>query len=256
MMPVLEVQHLEKRFGGLIALGGVSLQVSEATIFGIIGPNGAGKTTLFNVISGIERPQSGRVLLLGEDITALSLVRIARKGLTRTFQRSLPFGKMTTLENVLVAGYAAEHFGLKALERWLGVGQKRSAILKRAHELLAMAGLEDRAMERAEALSHGDLRRLEVARAVMQQPRVVMLDEPAAGLSVEELHKISDLLQMLRTGGTTVIIIEHNMTLMMNLCDRIAALDHGLKIAEGTPAQIQEHEAVIEAYFGRESGRA
>jgi ABC-type branched-subunit amino acid transport system ATPase component/ABC-type branched-subunit amino acid transport system permease subunit len=254
---VLEVRNLEKRFGGLIALGGVSLEVPRAAIFGIIGPNGAGKTTLFNVISGIENPQHGRVFLLDEEITGVSMAKIAHKGLARTFQRSLPFAGMTTLENLLVAGYASDHLGIRTIaRRWLGIGHRAGEIDARAEELLALAGLERVADTMAETLSHGDLRRLEVARALMIRPRVLLLDEPAAGLSAEELGKITTLLRTVRDGDTTILIIEHNMTLMMGVCDRIAVLDHGVKIAEGTPAEIQKHEAVVEAYFGRENRHA
>jgi branched-chain amino acid transport system ATP-binding protein len=256
-MSILQVRNLEKRFGGLVALGGVSLSVSRSSIFGVIGPNGAGKTTLFNVISGVEHPEGGQVFLLEEDITSLSLARIAHKGLARTFQRSLPFGRMTALENLLVAGYASEHAGIRGLsKRWLGIGHSLSDTAARAEQLLTLAGLSSRSGDLAERLSHGDLRRLEVTRALMIKPRVLLLDEPAAGLSADELAKIAALLRTVRDQDTTVVIIEHNMTLMMSICDRIAVLDHGVKIAEGTPAEIQKHEAVVEAYFGRENRRA
>jgi ABC-type branched-subunit amino acid transport system ATPase component/ABC-type branched-subunit amino acid transport system permease subunit len=254
---VLEVRNLEKRFGGLVALAGVSLVIPRGAIFGIIGPNGAGKTTLFNVISGIESPQHGQVFLQDEEITGFSMPRIARKGLARTFQRSLPFASMTTLENLLVAGYASDDAEVgNVTSRWLGIGAGLGAIQARAHELLALAGLERMADRMAETMSHGDLRRLEVARALMIRPRVLLLDEPAAGLSADELRKITALLRTVRDGDTTIVIIEHNMTLMMSVCDRIAVLDHGAKIAEGTPAEIQNHEAVVEAYFGRENRHA
>ncbi len=256
-MSILHVRDLEKRFGGLVALGGLSLSVPRSSIFGIIGPNGAGKTTLFNVVSGVEHPESGQVFLLDEDITSLSLVKIARKGLARTFQRSLPFGRMTAMENLLVAGYASEHAGIRDLpKRWLGIGHSDSEIAARAKQLLALAGLSSRAANLAETLSHGDLRRLEVARTLMIGPRVLLLDEPAAGLSADELAKIAALMRTVRDQDTTVVIIEHNMTLMMSICDRIAVLDHGVKIAEGTPAEIQKHAGVVEAYFGRENRRA
>lgn len=254
---VLRVCNVEKRFGGLVALGGVTLEIPGAAIFGIIGPNGAGKTTLFNVISGIEGPQRGEVILLNEDITGLSMVKVAHRGLARTFQRSLPFAGMTTLENLLVAGYASDHSGIRGTgKRWLGASHRMDEIEARACELLALVGLERLADDMAEALSHGDLRRLEVARALMIRPRVLLLDEPAAGLSPDELGKIASLLRTVCASDTAIVIIEHNMTLMMHICDRIAVLDHGVKIAEGTPTEIQKHEAVVEAYFGRENRRA
>ena len=254
---MLEVRNLEKRFGGLIALAGVSLEIPRGAIFGIIGPNGAGKTTLFNVISGIESPQHGKVFLLEEEITAFSMPTIARKGLARTFQRSMPFAGMTALENLLVAGYASDDAKVRNVaSRWLGIGARLDEIEARSHQLLALAGLERMADHMAETLSHGDLRRLEVARALMIRPRVLLLDEPAAGLSADELGKITTLLRTVRAGDTTIVIIEHNMTLMMNICDRIAVLDHCAKFAEGTPAEIQNHEAVVEAYFGHENRNA
>jgi branched-chain amino acid transport system ATP-binding protein len=252
-MAVLEVRNLAKHFGGVIALNDVTLEVPNTAIYGVIGPNGAGKTTLFNVISGVDQPHRGQVFLLNQNVTCLSLAQIARKGLGRTFQRSMPFKGMTALENLLVAAYASGDYHWRNIpRRWFGLGRADGEIVARAHDLLRLVGLAGRGEKMSETLSHGDVRRLEVARALMIKPRVLLLDEPAAGLSSEELAQIAAILLSVRADGTTIVIIEHNMTLMMRICDRIAVLDHGVKIAEGTPAEIQRNATVLEAYFGKE----
>jgi branched-chain amino acid transport system ATP-binding protein len=256
-MALLEVQEVTKSFAGVVALAGVSFAVDPGQIFGVIGPNGAGKTTLFNVVSGFEPPHHGSVLLGGADITGLSMVRIARKGLIRTFQRSLPFDSMSVLENLLVAAYAFEPAGLRHFgRRWLGIGNDESQATARAMELLDLAGLSHRAEMRAGALPQGDQRRLEIARALMCGPRILLLDEPAAGLSAGESEQLVELLRRLRQQGQAIVIIEHDLAMVMGICDRIAVLDHGVKIAEGAPDFIQRDERVIEAYIGRSKADA
>lgn len=250
-MSLLRTQGLAKRFGGVTAVSSVDVEIETAQILGIIGPNGAGKTTLFNIISGLEMPDAGSVHFDGVDTTGWPLIRIARSGLVRTFQRSLPFARMTALDNVLVAAYAFEDASLKNWpKRWLGIRNDESDLRARAMQLLELAGLAHVAHHISGELPYGDQRRLEIARALISNPKILMLDEPAAGLSREEAATIAKLLADLRREGQTVIIIEHNVPLIMSLCDRIVVLDHGLKIAEGVPAEIQSNQAVIAAYIG------
>lgn len=252
MSTLLRTEGISKRFSGLLAVSEVSIDIRPAEIFGVIGPNGAGKTTLFNVVSGVTPPTTGRVYLDDEDVTGLPIDKIARRGLVRTFQRSLPFESLTILDNLMVATYAFDGSGLRDLpRRWLGLhrGERRNG--EKAAELLALAGLSGRAKALAGSLSHGDRRQLEIVRALMCAPRILLLDEPAAGLSADEIGRLGELLRALRSRGQTVVIIEHNLSMVMKVCDRIAVLDRGSKIAQATPVEIQRDQRVIEAYLGR-----
>jgi branched-chain amino acid transport system ATP-binding protein len=248
---ILKAEGISRRFGGLAAVNDVDIHVNPGEILGIIGPNGAGKTTFFNIITGVDKPTTGKVFFEGVDVTGWPIFAMARLGMVRTFQRSMMFHHMTVLETVLVGIYARSYRGPANLHRrWLGIGVDETAARARAMELLELAGLAHRADAMAGALPYGDQRRLEVARAMMTDPKVLMLDEPAAGLSREETAVITEMLSQLRAQGHSVIIIEHNLSMIMRLCDRVAVLNHGVKIIEGTAAEVRASPAVIEAYIG------
>jgi len=256
MTVLLEAKALTKRFGGLLALGGVDLTVEANAILGVVGPNGAGKSTLFNALSGVDAATSGSVSFKGRDITNASTTAIARLGLIRTFQRSLPFADLSVLENVLVGRYAFSGSSMRAAaRRWFGAGDEAAAVA-RARDLLGLVGLFSRRDDPAGALSQGDQRRLEVARALISEPALVMFDEPAAGLSEAEMDGLGRLLGDLRDGGQSIVIIEHHLPMIMALSDRVVVLNYGLKIAEGPPAAIRDDPQVVEAYLGKRRGHA
>ena len=235
---MLTLENVTKRFGGLTAVRAVSLDVRERELVGIIGPNGAGKTTLFNVVSGYYRPEEGRVVFAGSDVTGRAPHDICRLGLTRTFQIVKPFGNLSVLDNVMIG----------ALTRTPTVRAARAE----AERVVETCGLAPHATARARALPIGLRKRLEVARALATRPRVLLLDEVMAGLNPTELGGMVDLIRRLHAEGLTVIVIEHIMAAMMRLAQRIVVLHHGEKIAEGTPAQIVADRRVVDAYLGEE----
>ncbi|MCD6348723.1 MAG: ABC transporter ATP-binding protein [Candidatus Korarchaeota archaeon] len=238
---ILEAKNVTKRFGGLVAVDNVSFGVKEGEIFGIIGPNGAGKTTLFNVISGFYKPDGGRIIFRGQDITGNKPHKLAKLGLTRTWQIVKPFLGMKVLDNVLVPIYAT---------RGVVSGLDEREAVRRAEEILEFVGLLHRKDVLAEALPHGERKRLEIARALATEPKMLMLDEPAGGLTPTEMDEVMDVVRKVRESGITVTIIEHNMRVIMNICERIMVLNFGRKIAEGTPEEISRNEEVIKAYLG------
>lgn len=239
--PLLEVRSLTKNFAGLSAVNDVSFEVAEGEFVGLIGPNGAGKTTCFNLLTGFLRPTRGSVRFRGIEITGLKPHQITRLGIARTFQLVRPFGQMTVFENVLVPAIMAARAGRLN-------GQTPEAV---ATETLELVGLHNRAYERAVNLPHGELKRLELARALATRPSLLLLDEPFGGLSHEEIAALERLIRHLfERGGLTVILVEHVLKVLMNLSQRVLVLDYGRLIASGTPAEISRNPAVIQAYLG------
>jgi branched-chain amino acid transport system ATP-binding protein len=255
--PLLELADVTMRFGGVTALSQVDLHVDEGEILGLIGPNGAGKTTVFNVVTGVFRPTSGAIRLAGEDIVGLKPHEITTKGAARTFQNIRLFPNMTALENVMV-GTDARH-GTSVAGAILHLPRHRREErhgLTRGLELLDFMGIRERANEYAKNLPYGDQRRLEIARAMATEPRLLLLDEPAAGFNPAEKRRLMALIGDIRDAGYTVLLIEHDMGLIMGVSDRVAVLDFGEKIAEGSPAEIQTDQRVIDAYLGVPSDAA
>jgi len=251
---VLGVEDLSISFGGLAALSGLGLEVREREIFALIGPNGAGKSTVFNVITGLYRPSRGRITLGDDDLLALAPHQIARRGVARTFQNTEVFRQLTALDNVLIGRHTHLRAGVIRGALWLpGVGREEARARESAYALLARLGLGDVAGVEAGSLPLGAQKRLEIARALASEPRLLLLDEPAGGLNPTETQTLMVVIRGLRDeSGLTIVVVEHDMELVMGISDRVAVLDHGRKIAEGRPGEISRDAAVVEAYLGSE----
>ena len=248
---ILKVANVSKRFGGLQALSDVGIEIKRGQVYGLIGPNGAGKTTFFNVLTGLYTPDTGSFELAGKPYTPTAVHEVAKAGIARTFQNIRLFAEMTVLENVMVGRHIRTKSGLLgAVLRSSGFKAEEKAIAERAMELLEYVGIAKYADYKSRTLSYGDQRRLEIARALATDPQLIALDEPAAGMNATEKVQLRELIDRIRNDNRTILLIEHDVKLVMGLCDRVTVLDYGKQLAEGSPAEVQRNEKVIAAYLG------
>lgn len=252
-MYLLEVRDITKHFGGIRAVEEIRFRVREGSIMSIIGPNGAGKTTLFNCLTGITRPTKGAIFFIENDITGFQPNNIVKLGIARTFQNIRLFKEMSVLENVMVSQHCRTNAGLfAAILGGVAFRAEEKAIRERSLEYLELVGLENSAETIAANLPYGSQKRLEIARAIATEPRLILLDEPTAGMNPQETSGMMELIKKLQELGKTIILIEHDMKVVMGISENIVVLDHGVKIAEGTPEEIRSNPLVIEAYLGKE----
>ena len=248
MKELMRIEGLKMYFGGLKAIDGLDLVINEGETLGIIGTNGAGKTTLFNAICGVYRPTAGQITLDGKEVQGLPAHRMARAGIARTFQVSKPLAELSILDNVVAAAGIHEYTGIRSYFK----KSHTKEVIERAEAVLAQTGLVEMRDKKACDVSLGYLRRLEIARVLVTEPRLITLDEPCAGLSNFAINEITDLVLSLKEQGKSIVLIEHNLPITMKVCDRISVLSYGKKIAEGRPEEVKTNKQVIEAYLGEE----